>query len=468
MFIDPSSKPSGSFSADCWAHHFAGAQLGDRRLVHRLQVLAAQAAAAPGASIPKRAGCWAGAKATYRFFDNAKISAQAIMNAQRPMCAGRVAAQEIVLLVQDTTSLNFSDRPATEGLGPIGKSRARPLGLMAHVTLVLTPAGCPLGVWEAHFWARAASAHGQGRDGHRRNQRPLAEKESQRWLDSLAATVELARHHPQTRFINIADREGDIYELFALALRASNVHALVRAQHDRRLEGDDNFLFAALEAQRCGGWHLVHTPRRPGRKTRAARLAIRWMEVTLQAPLLKEGQASLRLWAIEAREMDGPPGQGIRWRLLTTCPVSNFQNAVQQVGWYAQRWQVELFFRTLKSGCRVEARQLRQARALQAAVALEMIVACRVMELARVGREDPDRPASQALTEQECALVGALHKPPVAPDQLTLRMAQRRIAQLGGFLGRKGDGDPGTMTLWLGMQCLRDMINGVTAMNTCG
>ncbi len=190
--------------------------------------------------------------------------------------------------------------------------------------------------------------------------------------------------------------------------------------------------------------------------------------MTVRAPGLKEGQPSLSRWAIEAREINAPPGQAILWRLATTCPVGSLEEAIEQVRWYARRWQVEVFFRTLKSGCKAENHQLRQARALQALLALEMIVACRVMELARAGREDPDRPASQALSPEECAIVAMLHQPPVAPEKLTMRLAQRRIAQLGGFLGRKGDGDPGPMTLWSGLQRLRDMVFALHLPQTCG
>jgi len=470
MSIDsaPRGRPTPwrSLSNASWAHHqFSHARLGDRRLVKRLQSLAVDAARAPGASIPRRAGAWAGAKAAYRFFANPKVSDAAILEAHRQVCHQRVQGQKTVLVAQDTTSLNYSERPGTQGLGPISNRAARPLGLLAHVSLVLTPEGCPLGVADAHFWARSAAAHGRNRE---RNRRPLAEKESQRWLDSLSATARLAQAHPQTRFINIADREGDIYELFALALQFPNVHALVRAQHDRCVEGAHGFLFATLRAQERAGFHTIQAARRPGQKARPVRLEIRWTQLTVRAPLLKEGQAPLRLWAIEAREVDAPPDKAILWRLVSACPVRNLEEAIQQVTWYARRWQVEVFFRTLKSGCKVEEKQLRQARALQALLALEMIVACRVMELARAGREDADRPASQALSPQECALVAALHKPAVAPEELTLRMAQRRIAQLGGFLGRKGDGDPGPMTLWAGLQRLRDMTLALELAQSCG
>lgn len=453
-------------SSQAWAHHqFSHAQLGDLRLVNRLQALARDAAQAPGCSIPKRAGSWAATKAAYRFFANPKVSEAAILEAHREVCRQRAQELSTVLVAQDTTWLNFSDRPGTQGLGPIANGAERPLGLLAHVSLMLTPQGCPLGVLDAHFWARPAQEHGRNRA---RNRRPLAEKESQRWLDSFAATVDLARAHPQKRFINIADREGDIYELFALALEHPNAHALVRAQHDRGVQGPPGSLFATLAAQERAGFHTIQTPRRPGQKARTARLEMRWTPLTLCAPLLKEGQAPLRLWAIEAREADAPPGQGIHWRLVSTCPVRHLQDAIQQIGWYARRWQVEVFFRTLKSGCQIQERQLRRARALQALIALEMIVACRVMELARAGREDADRPASQALSPAECALVAALYKPALAADQMTLREAQRRIARLGGFLARARDGDPGPMTLWGGLQRLRDMTFAMELAQTCG
>jgi len=452
-------------SNQSWAHdQFNHARLGDRRLVKRMKSVACDALGAPGVSIPKRAGSWASAKGAYRFFANPKVSDGAILEAHRQVCSRRAGQLPTVLVAQDTTSFNFS-RPGTEGMGPISSGAARPLGLMAQVSLLLTPEGCPLGVLDAQFWARPAEEHGRN---HQRNRRPLAQKESQRWLDSFAATVQLAQAHPQTRFINIADRAGDIYELFALALQQTNVHVLVRAQHDRCVEEQPGFLFAALSAQERAGFHTIQTPRRPGQRSRQVRLEIRWRELTVRAPMLKEGKPPLRLWAIEAREADAPPDKAILWRLVSSCSVNTLEEAIEQVGWYARRWQVEVFFRTLKSGCKVEDRQLREARSLRSLIALEMIVACRVMELARAGQEDADRPAREALTPVECAVLAALHQPPLKPEDLTLQMARRRIARLGGFLGRKGDGEPGPMTLWGGLQRLHDMTLALELTQKCG
>jgi hypothetical protein len=470
MCIDSSSPTSArhcpSLCDQSWAHHLFGRMdLGDLRRGRRFQKIAADALRAPGASIPRRAQTWAACKATYRLLENEKVTAALILAAQREACSERVRGQKLVLVAQDTSALNFSNRPATAGLGPIGNGRQRPFGLLAHVSLAMTPAGRPWGVLDAHIWARRPEEHGRN---HARNRRALAQKESQRWVDGVGAVVALARQHPQTRFISIADREGDIFEVLAQGLAAPNAHVLVRAQHDRALEGPQPSLFAALQAQESAALHTVTTPRRPGQKSRDARLTVRWTEVTLPAPLLKAGQAPVRLWAMEAREMDAPAGvEAIHWRLLSTCPVTSAQEAVEQVGWYARRWQIEVFFRTLKTGCKVEERQLQEARALGAALALDMAVACRVLELTLAGREDPERPAAQALTPVECALVAGLH--PVVPvEKLTLQMARRRIAQLGGFLARKSDGEPGPITLWHGLQTLRSMVRGYSMASTCG
>ena len=168
----------------------------------------------------------------------------------------------------------------------------------------------------------------------------------------------------------------------------------------------------------------------------------------------------MKLWAVLAREVDAPAGaEPVEWLLLTTVTVENFEQAVQRLQWYTGRWQIEVFHRTLKSGCRIETRQLGAADRLEACLAVDLVVAWRIAHLTKLGRETPEVPCTvyfephewQALT----AFVARRPEPSATPP--SLREAIRLVASLGGFLGRKGDGEPGTQTIWLGLQRLDDI-----------
>lgn len=452
----PSIQPAG---ADWAAHEFAHAPLPDQRLGARLITMATDFALQPTASIPQACGSWAKAKAAYRFFDHDGIAPEDLLAAHVQATVGRAAAQPIVLCVQDTTSLNYATHPQTQGLGPIGNNRDKTIGLFLHSTLALTPAGQPLGLLHARSWVRSQKEF--GRSSAARNRTPRAQKESQKWLESFQACQALAAQCPDTTLVNVADREGDLYDLFVAALapaQGPRVHLLVRAQHDRQVAHPQQYLWDFLAAQRVGGRLKIKVPRHGGQPARLATLSIRFAPVTLRPPCLKEEQPPLTLWAVEAREIRPPQGATpVCWRLLTTQPVESLAAAVEKVGWYARRWQIEVLHKVLKSGCQVEQRQLETAARLQRVVRVDLIVAWRVLALCQAGRATPDGLASDWLRADEWrALTCYMEEraqPPRRPP--TLRQAVRWLAQLGGFLGRRHDGDPGPTVVWRGLQQLR-------------
>jgi hypothetical protein len=455
-----SSKPSAQPAQGQWAtHEFAHAQLPDARLVQRLITVATDFAQHPTAPIPQACGSWDKTKAAYRFFDNDKVQPQALLAAHVQATLSRMRAHRWVLCAQDTTTLNYSTHPQTQGLGPISNNRDKTIGLLLHCTLALTPSGQPLGLLQARTWARSRRRF--GRSSHQRNRTPRAQKESQKWMESLTACQALAAQGPDTTLVNVADREADLYDLFQQALAPSPepaVHLLVRAQHDRQVAHPQKYLWDFLAAQRMSARLKIKVPRKDGQPQRLATLAIRFAPVTLRPPCLKEDQPPLTLWAVEAREVHPPKGgKAICWRLLTTLPVQTAEAAVEKVRWYAQRWQIEVLHKVLKSGCKVEQRQLETAARLQRVVMLDLIVAWRVLGLCKAGRETPEGLASDWLSADEwqalsCYVHERAQPPRGAP---TVGQAVRWIAQLGGFLGRRSDGEPGPVVLWRGLQQLR-------------
>lgn len=290
---------------------------------------------------------------------------------------------------------------------------------MLHSTLALTPAGQPLGLLHAQGWARSGGTF--GRCSHERNRTPRAQKESQKWVERLSACQRLAAQCPHTTLVKVADREGDLYDLFVPALAPSEgprVHLLVRAQHHRQVARPQKYLWDYLAAQPVSARLKVQLPRKNGQPGRLASLAIRFARVSLRPPCLKEEQPALRLWAVEAREVRPPQGATrIGWRLLSTLPVQTVEAALEQVRWYTVRWQIELVHKVLKSGCQIEQRQLETAARLRRVVMVDWIVAWRVLALCKAGRETPEGLARDWLSGEEWrALWCYMKEQPCAPN----------------------------------------------------
>jgi len=360
-----------------------------------------------------------------------------------------------VLAVQDTTALNYSTHPATENLGPIGSQEAGIVGLWLHSTMAFNAEGTPLGLLDVQCWARDAATFGKR---HQRRELPIEEKESLKWLRSFRRLAEVQRGLSATQLVSVGDRESDIYELFREALgEAQGPWLLIRAERDRLLAEGQEHLWRWVAQQPAAGLQEIQVPRRGVRPARVARLELRFARVTLQPPKGKKQLGVLTLWAVLAQEREAPPGvQALRWMLLTTCPVDSFEAACQKLRWYTFRWGIEVYHRTLKSGCQIEQRQLGAADRIEACLAIDLVVGWRIFHLAKLGRETPDVPCTVYFEEAEWkALVTYVTHNPTPPEQPpSLREAMRMVATLGGFLGRKGDGEPGTQTLWLGLQCL--------------
>ena len=454
------APPCAPPPADWAEEEFGRAALGDARLVRRLCVLARDFYARPPGNVPQRCGGErARAKAAYRFFDHPEVNLQSVLRPHYQATLARAAREPVVLAVQDTTILNYSTHPATERLGPISSERTgKVIGLLMHDTLAFTPAGTPLGLLDVQCWARDPAQFGKK---HRRRALPLEEKESVKWRRSLEALATAQAQCPQTRLVSVGDREADIYELFVwAAAEPGRPQLLVRAEQNRRVLDEHGHLWTQLAAQPLAGVKAVQLPRRAGRPARTAQLEVRFAAVQLRAPKTRCRLPSVQVWAVWAREVGAPPrAEPVEWMLLSTAPVTDMAGADEKLDWYARRWGIEVYHRTLKSGCRIEQRQLGHADRIEACLGIDLVVAWRIFHLAKLGRETPQVPCTVYFEENEWkALVGFIRKNAAAPPEPpSLREAIRLVAQLGGFLGRNGDGEPGAQTLWLGLQRLDDI-----------
>jgi hypothetical protein len=329
---------------------------------------------------------------------------------------------------------------------------------MVHDTMAFSPTGLPLGLIDVQCWARDAHAFGKH---HARKALPIAAKESSKWLKSVQAAAALQARLPHSTVVSVGDREADIFELFDHARALPHApKLLIRAEQNRTLVQQQGKLWEHLHAAPIAGFEPLQLPRRGSRGARVAKLAISYARVQLQAPKRLARLKPLTLWAVWARELDAPAHtSALEWMLLTTCEVDSLAAAIEKLAWYTQRWGIEVYHRTLKSGCQIENRQLGSADRIEACLAIDMVVAWRILHLSKLGREHPEVPCTVYFSDSEWkALLTFIHRDArVQPQPPSLRQATRLVASLGGFLGRKCDGEPGTQTLWLGLQRLDDI-----------
>ena len=448
---------SGAMCMDKWAaEEFGGAELGDGRLTNRLIKIASDFADKPTASIPGACSGWAETQAVYRFFDQASEKKQDlgwedILTPHMDRTIVRMRQHPVVLCLQDTTELDFNGQ-SIEGLGPLSYEAQR--GLYLHPTYVVTPDREPLGVIDAWLWAREFKDADGNRPGI---------LESTRWIEGYERVTEAAVTMPGTRLVYVADREADILGLMQRA-QALETPAdwLVRSQHNRCLPAGGK-LWAKVRAGEALGEIEFLLPARSGQ---AARL-VRQRLFACRAELPNGQGGLLTVTCVIAQEIGAPKGvKPIEWRLATNREADGFEAVVTLIDWYRARWEIEIFFHVLKNGCRVEALQLGHIDKIELALAVYLVVAWRLAHLVRLGRTHPDLSACELFSEAEWkgAYILAEKTPPATPPNL--REMIRHIAMLGGFLGRKCDGEPGVKTLWLGFARLRDFVRGVEHMRS--
>jgi len=466
-------RPARGPDAEWVDEEFGGARLYDGRLRRRLAELAKAFFAQPGALIPQACrGARAPSKAAYRFFANARVDMQNLLRGHVEATAQRLRPHAVVLAVQDTTTLNYTAHPATEGLGPINTQKDHGVGLILHDTLAFTVAGTPLGLLDVQCWARDPQAAGKKAQ---RNALPIEAKESVKWLRSYRATAAVQALCPTTLVVSVGDREADLHELFWEAQQTvAGPKLLIRAERTRRRKvepaaaeeptepQEPEELWQQLAAAPVAGQQGLAIPRQGARPARTATLEVRYAAVTLRPPE-RSAAPGVAAWAVYAREVGPPPevAAPLEWMLLTTVAVETFAHAIERLQWYTRRWGIEVYHRVLKSGCRIEDRQLARAEGLESCLAIDLVVAWRIFWLVKQGRETPDVPCDVFLEEDEwTALYATVRHEDPPPTPPTLREAVRMIAALGGFLGRKRDGEPGTTTVWRGLERLDNIVIG--------
>ena len=437
-------------------------ELGDVRRARRLAAIVYTLARRPGMSLPQTFASKADLNAAYYAFNSEFTVPCAIRDAHKDATVERIRPHPLVIVPNDTTNLDFTDHDAVFGLGHLdGRNR---LGLLAHTAIAVTPEGLMLGTLHQQVWARDLEAKGQN---SARATRETGDKESQKWLTCLEA---VQRAVPETTTaVLTGDRESDLYPLFAHE-REPHVELLVRSAQNRRVEGEHRLLNDAVRAVLPCGTLTIDVRGADNRAARSAKLTLRYTSVSMLPP--KNEPKSKGLQPVEVRvvlaEEEMPPegAQPLRWLLLTTLPVASAGAAAQMVTYYSRRWTIERLHYVLKSGCRFEKLQLGTTEALETALAICNIVAWKLLNLTHLIRLTPEVPSDivfeRAEWEALCCYAAQSPRPPKKPPNV--REAVRMVAKLGGFLGRKGDGEPGVKTIWQGLAVLASIVSMYAAM----
>jgi len=449
--------------ARLWAvQQLATLRLPDQRLAVRGVRFLVQMALRPADSILQGARTPADAKGCYRFLENTRVSARPHWDAIHDHTAQGLVGLPCAVSVQDTTALMFPTLRATTGLGTADRPREEALWM--HSALVLRPDGHPVGLLHNHVWARPLPEFGKG---HLRKARPFEDKESFEWVRGMRRTTKLRdRWSPKTRLVHVFDSAGDVHEVLAEVV-ASGDDAVVRSGRDRCVAGEQGLLRATVAAAPLLHRKRIAVPRKEGQRKRMATLEVRTAPVTITPSSAYPTREALAVRAVWVHEAEPPPGvEGLDWLLVTTLPVDTVKQALRVIELYRLRWRIEEFHLVLKSGCRLEATQLKTAARIETLLALLCAVAVRVLQFTHLARLEPDAPCTVMLGEDEWrVLVAYSEQRAVAVGRAppSLREAVRLIGRLGGHLGRKGDGMPGVRSLWRGWRDLCLLVEGYRA-----
>ena len=466
-----------------WAsEEFAEVDLGDKRLDARLIKLCESFSDAPESPINQACADWAETKAAYRFFQNENVEVGEILTAHRGKTAQRAQEHQTILALQDTSYFVYTNHPKTKGLGKMSLKKGKNVqkiysnGLMAHTCLAVTTEGLPLGLLDQKIFSRKIRAKKVGK-AKSHDRLPIEEKESYRWLEALENTKVVMG---DARIVTVCDREADLYDFFK---RSHQIGApvLVRANSDRTINRNSRYaekgvekLWKRMRQEPETGSYTIDIPKRSKTKhckergARTATVSVRFAPFTLNPPRnhVKHGTEQLPdigMYAVYVLEEVPPDGEErVEWMLLTNLPVKSYEDAYEKVLWYGLRWRIEMYFKVLKSGFRVEACRLGHADRLERYLTVMSIVAWRLFMFTLIARTDPETPCSAFLADHEWKVLfikanrsKAIPKRPPCIGEVVIW-----VAKLGGYLARKNDGPPGTVTLWRGWKRLADLSEG--------
>lgn len=439
-----------------------GVDLGDKRLNARGQHLLEALAVNPEASINAACDGWSDTLAAYRFFDNPSVTPEKLLEPHNAATTVRAREHPVVLVVQDTTELDYTRHPPDDAQCLNKKNR---FGLYCHVHLTVTPEQLCLGVLGSEQFDRAPESLGKSAE---RSTLPIEEKESMRWLTGYRLACQLAADCPDTQVVSVADREADIYDIFVEAQQHAGPKAdfVVRSRVDRCLTVPDpdsgpavyckvrnEVRSSPLLAER-----VIELSQTPKRAARQAKLEIRALTVTVKPPHERSYLPTVTVQVMMAEEVGGPgDGTDVSWLLITSLPIDTYADVLRILDYYVARWIIEVFFRILKTGCRVEEIQLETMSRLKNCLALYMIIAARILYLTYLNRATPELPCDTVFADCEWKSVWrVVTKQPLPTKPPQLAEFMKLLTQLGGYNNRATEAPPGPQPFWIGIRRMLD------------
>jgi hypothetical protein len=443
-----------------WAgEQFGDCDLGDKRRTKRLITIGQQVANNPSASFAEQMECWGDLKAAYRLFDEEDVTFDAIAGPHWQQT--RRQARGRCLVLNDTTELNFGKQHEIEGLADVGNGSGR--GFLLHNALCVAAENQELlGVAGQKIHYRKARPKKENAA-----QRLKRDRESKVWGELIDAVGQPAAG---VQLVHVCDRGADGFEVFChlvkqhvdWVVRASSLHRVIFTPAGERMP-----LFKYLLTLPLAGTYELKLRARKDQPARTAKLEVRFGTLRMPTPAHKSpyvkasGLTWIEMQVVEVREVAAPQGvEPIAWVLYTSLPVTTFDEAWVIIEYYEARWLVEEYHKALKTGCRVTKRILRKASRLEPMVGLMSVAAVRLLQLKSVARSDPDRPARAVVPRLWLVMLKAARKNLRRVYHLTIREFYREVAKLGGFLGRKSDGEPGWITIWRGWEKLNTLVRG--------
>ncbi len=451
----------------CLDNEINSADFGDKRLTSRATKLLRDLSRCPKYSINASTQGAAETMAAYRFLSNHKVTSDLILQPHRQRAIQRASEYPSVRLIQDTSEADFTSLKTLKGSGPLSTEKRR--GTFLHTSLLVAAGGLPLGVLDIDFMTRE-DRNGRKKIPHK--QRPLEEKESFRWLTGYRDACNLQLQLPSSEVISVADREADMYEIFSeyehLAQHQKPAHFLIRAKENRVLldELEGRKLFDLTDSGEALGTiefdipsqtqklKIKGIPEKYQRLKRKVTQELRVHKVTPRPPYRKDVKFDpVTFYMVSAREVNEPEGQRpIIWRLLTSKPVSSFKEAHEIVLAYVDRWQVEVFFKVLKTGCKIEEIGLKNIEGIKRSIAMFSLIAWKQLYLTYLAREQPDSGCSMVFERHEWeGTLKVLSNGKAELNEPNLKEFMLQIAKLGGYLNRKHDPPPGPECLWKGI-----------------
>lgn len=452
-----------------WAQkQFSACELGDKRRTKRVITLATQIASQPDVSTPKQTESWSDCKAAYRLVNEPDVTFDALI---APHCALTRAAQPGVwLLINDTTEINFGSERQLTGVGRVGSTDSQ--GFFLHSAMMVAAEGDDIvGLAAQDLYQRPLKKV--------KRVSSTSRKKLPRETDVWGRVIDRVGKAPaEAHFIHVCDRGADNFEIYChlrqqqagWVIRAAQLERVVRDEQDR-----ERTLDQVMRQRPLLGTYELQVNANKNQPARTALMEVRCTRLVMPRPrtgisayICETGITEIAMWAVEVRERKPPQeAEPLRWVVLTSEEVRSFDDAWRVIAWYEKRPLIEEYHKCLKTGCRVESRQYRTGEGLAAIIGLLSVVAVRLLQLKTVARRDPEQPAGRVVPKNWLAALPKLLKKP-RPIK-TVRDFIRGVASLGGFLGRKGDGEPGWQTIWRGMETLLLCLRGAEALGKkCG